>query len=205
MPPDKDLLLQMLERMWRIRIFEETVIEIHSTGELQGPAHPYIGEEAVAVGACAALKDTDAGVRRNAVLALGHIGEKAAPVIPAIVGLLQDHDARTRRNTVIALGLIGEKATAAETLSVFQFDANLLSKLDNGVVQLVATHNEPLAGFLIHRDDDVAAVAHTKFDGKTRVADGFNDSLCYRVHYAACAKPLRRDNTHPPAAMSEWV
>ena len=59
MPPDKDLLLQMLERMWRIRIFEETVIDIHSSGELQGPAHPYIGQEAVAVGACAALKDTD--------------------------------------------------------------------------------------------------------------------------------------------------
>ncbi len=34
-------------------------MEVHAAGEFAGGAHPYIGEEAVAVGACAALKDTD--------------------------------------------------------------------------------------------------------------------------------------------------
>ena len=34
-------------------------MEVHSAGEFTGAAHPYIGEEAVAVGACAALEDTD--------------------------------------------------------------------------------------------------------------------------------------------------
>jgi TPP-dependent pyruvate/acetoin dehydrogenase alpha subunit len=56
---DKQQLVEMYRRMCRIRYFEEAVIEIHSSGELIGPAHPYIGEEAVAVGACAALRDTD--------------------------------------------------------------------------------------------------------------------------------------------------
>ena len=45
--------------MWTIRHFEVKVIEVHSAGEFTGGAHPYIGEEAVAVGVCAALKDTD--------------------------------------------------------------------------------------------------------------------------------------------------
>jgi pyruvate dehydrogenase E1 component alpha subunit len=56
---DRDTLMQMLRRMWMIRNFELKVIEVHSAGEFTGPAHPYIGEEAVAVGACAALNDTD--------------------------------------------------------------------------------------------------------------------------------------------------
>ena len=49
----------MLRRMWTIRHFEVKVIEVHSAGEFTGAAHPYIGEEAVAVGVCAALKDSD--------------------------------------------------------------------------------------------------------------------------------------------------
>jgi TPP-dependent pyruvate/acetoin dehydrogenase alpha subunit len=55
----KDVLMLMLERMWRIRHFELKVIEVYSAGEFVGAAHPYIGEEAVAVGACAALNDSD--------------------------------------------------------------------------------------------------------------------------------------------------
>ena len=54
-----DTLKLMLRRMWTIRHFEVKVIEVHSAGEFTGAAHPYIGEEAVAVGVCAALRDTD--------------------------------------------------------------------------------------------------------------------------------------------------
>ena len=49
MPPDRDTLMLMLERMWRIRLFEETVIEKHSAGQLQLPAHTYIGQEPVSL------------------------------------------------------------------------------------------------------------------------------------------------------------
>ena len=55
----QDALMLMLKRMWTIRNFETKVMEVHSAGEFAGAAHPYIGEEAVAVGACAALNDTD--------------------------------------------------------------------------------------------------------------------------------------------------
>ena len=55
----KEIQILMLKRMWTIRSFERKVMEVHQAGEFVGPAHPYIGEEAVAVGVCSALKDTD--------------------------------------------------------------------------------------------------------------------------------------------------
>ena len=59
MDPDKDQLMTMLRRMMTIRRFDETVKELVQRGELVGAAHCYIGEEAVAVGACLALRDDD--------------------------------------------------------------------------------------------------------------------------------------------------
>ena len=56
---NQDILKLILRRMWIVRHFEVKVMEVHSAGEFAGAAHPYIGEEAVAVGACAALRDTD--------------------------------------------------------------------------------------------------------------------------------------------------
>ena len=56
---EKPLLMEMLRRMLRIRRFEERVIQMVDRGEIVGAAHSYIGEEAVAVGACLALRDDD--------------------------------------------------------------------------------------------------------------------------------------------------
>ena len=56
---DNPMLMEMLRRMMRIRHFEEAVINLVERGEIVGAAHSYIGEEAVAVGACMALRDDD--------------------------------------------------------------------------------------------------------------------------------------------------
>jgi pyruvate dehydrogenase E1 component alpha subunit len=56
---DKPLLMEMLRRMLRIRRFEEEVVRLAERGEIVGAVHSYIGEEAVAVGACLALRDDD--------------------------------------------------------------------------------------------------------------------------------------------------
>ena len=56
---DNTMLMEMLRRMMRIRYFEEAVITMVERGEIVGAAHSYIGEEAVAVGACMALRDDD--------------------------------------------------------------------------------------------------------------------------------------------------
>ncbi|MFB6149839.1 MAG: thiamine pyrophosphate-dependent dehydrogenase E1 component subunit alpha [Halobacteriales archaeon] len=50
---------EMLRRMMRIREFEEKAADLFDEGELPGFIHPYVGEEAVAVGACSALDQDD--------------------------------------------------------------------------------------------------------------------------------------------------
>ena len=52
-------LLEMLRRMIRIRRFEERLAVLFKRGKLPGFVHLYIGEEAVAVGVCSALRDDD--------------------------------------------------------------------------------------------------------------------------------------------------
>ena len=51
-------LTQMLEQMLKIRRFEEKIKEVHQH-RIPGSAHLYIGQEAVAVGVCAALTSDD--------------------------------------------------------------------------------------------------------------------------------------------------
>ena len=56
---DKDKLWFMYRKMSEIRYFEEHVWDVYTRGLMPGLAHLYIGEEGVAVGACAALRDDD--------------------------------------------------------------------------------------------------------------------------------------------------
>ncbi len=52
-------LLALLGMMQRIRAFEETAMAGHAAGEVPGPLHPSIGQEAVAAGVCANLRIDD--------------------------------------------------------------------------------------------------------------------------------------------------
>ena len=54
--------LRLLHDMLRIRRFEEKCAELYSSGKIRGFLHLYIGEEAVAAGALAALNHDDAVV-----------------------------------------------------------------------------------------------------------------------------------------------
>jgi TPP-dependent pyruvate/acetoin dehydrogenase alpha subunit len=50
---------ELYERMLTIRVFEEHVNQLYTTAKMPGLAHLYSGEEAVAVGICAALRRDD--------------------------------------------------------------------------------------------------------------------------------------------------
>ena len=50
---------ELYKKMLRIRVFEQKVSELFAKGELDGFYHLYIGQEAVAVGCCAALNKDD--------------------------------------------------------------------------------------------------------------------------------------------------
>jgi pyruvate dehydrogenase E1 component alpha subunit len=56
---DGELAVELYRRMLRIRHFEEQVNDLYRGGKMPGLAHLYSGEEAVAVGVCAALNDED--------------------------------------------------------------------------------------------------------------------------------------------------
>lgn len=56
---NKEELLSMYKDMLRIRRFEETVSDLFSQDKIRGTTHLYIGEEAVAVGACHGIRPDD--------------------------------------------------------------------------------------------------------------------------------------------------
>ncbi|AXS83135.1 thiamine pyrophosphate-dependent dehydrogenase E1 component subunit alpha [Marinobacter sp. Arc7-DN-1] len=55
----KDEYLRMYTQMVRIRNFEDNANQLYLSAKMPGLTHMYSGEEAVAVGICEALKDTD--------------------------------------------------------------------------------------------------------------------------------------------------
>lgn len=59
MAVSKELAKKFYETMCTIRCFEESVKKDFLNGEIPGFVHLYIGEEAIATGICAALRDTD--------------------------------------------------------------------------------------------------------------------------------------------------
>ena len=56
---DSKLFLRMYRRMVMIRLFEEQVNDLYTRALMPGLAHLYIGEEAIAVGVCEALRADD--------------------------------------------------------------------------------------------------------------------------------------------------
>ncbi|CAN5604327.1 thiamine pyrophosphate-dependent dehydrogenase E1 component subunit alpha [soil metagenome] len=65
-------------QMVTIRRFEEAIVDLVGKGEIPGPTHEYTGQEAVAVGMCAALADSD--VITSTHRGHGHLIAKGARV-----------------------------------------------------------------------------------------------------------------------------
>ena len=57
--PSHEVLRDIHRRMVRIRLFEEAAGRISEAGRIPGFIHLYVGQEAVAAGVCAALRDDD--------------------------------------------------------------------------------------------------------------------------------------------------
>ena len=59
MTSDTTELIGMLHKMILIREFDELAIRLRTGGKIYGAVHPYVGQEAVAVGVCATLTHAD--------------------------------------------------------------------------------------------------------------------------------------------------
>lgn len=58
-PYSPSFLLQLYRTIYTIRLFERRGIELYREGLIRGYFHPYLGEEAIATGVCAALEQRD--------------------------------------------------------------------------------------------------------------------------------------------------
>lgn len=82
----KDKKIEFFSQMYTIRRFEEKVRELFSLGLIRGSTHVYIGEEAVAVGACGALNTDDYIVSTHR--GHGHCIAKGGKLKPMMAELL---------------------------------------------------------------------------------------------------------------------
>jgi TPP-dependent pyruvate/acetoin dehydrogenase alpha subunit len=104
-------LVEMLRLMLRIRRFEEKLARLFKRGKLPGFVHLYIGEEAVAVGACSALRREDRITSTHR--GHGHVIAKGAEVSRMMAELLGREDGYCRgkggsMHTVdFSLGIMG--------------------------------------------------------------------------------------------------
>jgi pyruvate dehydrogenase E1 component alpha subunit len=55
----REQMLQMFRKMAEIRAFETRAYELYREGVMRGTTHAYVGEEAIAVGVCSALRQDD--------------------------------------------------------------------------------------------------------------------------------------------------
>lgn len=75
---EPELLRTMYRKMREIREFEHKAEELSDAGEIPGPIHLYLGQEAVAVGVCLALGDDD--VIASTHRGHGHVLAKGADI-----------------------------------------------------------------------------------------------------------------------------
>lgn len=59
MKQDKDFFKDLYRTLYTIRTFEARCVQLYRQGAIVGYFHPYLGEEAIATGVCAALEKTD--------------------------------------------------------------------------------------------------------------------------------------------------
>ena len=57
--PSRELLEKIFRTAYRIRVFETEGIKLYRQGLIRGYFHPYLGQEGIATGVCAALKEGD--------------------------------------------------------------------------------------------------------------------------------------------------
>jgi 2-oxoisovalerate dehydrogenase E1 component len=65
MPLSRQTLESLYQTMVRIRRFDERTVELFNSGHVKGTAHSYVGQEAVATGACAHLTKDDSVISNH--------------------------------------------------------------------------------------------------------------------------------------------
>jgi TPP-dependent pyruvate/acetoin dehydrogenase alpha subunit len=118
-PPDA---ADLLSQMWRIRLFENAVMDLFTRGLVRGSTHLCQGQEAVSVGACAALRRTDTMTctyrGHGAVIAKGAPLDAAFGEILGRAGGLCGGKGGSMHLTDVSVGALGSNAIVGAHLPI---------------------------------------------------------------------------------------
>ena len=109
MPLSRQTLESLYQTMVRIRRFDERTVELFNSGQVKGTAHSYVGQEAVAAGACAHLTKDDSVISNHR--GHGHCIAKGARLDRMMAELMGREDGYCR-------GLGGSMHIAALDLNI---------------------------------------------------------------------------------------
>jgi len=181
---DAKLLTSMYEKALTIRLFEKAAIEQYRIGNIYGYLHPYLGEEAIAVGAISALEQDDYVVSTHRghghAIAKGHdVSLMMAELFGKATGYCKGrggsmHVANLKQNNLGANGIVGggipivtgagmaikQKGTDQVAMSFFSDGA-----VNNGVfhesLNLAAIYALPVI-FVLENNQYAAATSYEK-------------------------------------------
>lgn len=115
-------LVQLLQRMVEIRLFEEEIQLLFTQNLVRGSTHLYSGQEAVAVGACAALRAGDSMLctyrGHGAVLAMGAPLDRTFGEILGKAGGLCEGKGGSMHLTDVSVGAYGSFAIVGAHLPI---------------------------------------------------------------------------------------
>ena len=136
----KEERLHLYREMLRIRRFEEMVKDLFASMEILGSVHLYIGEEAVAVGACAALRPDD--YLTSTHRGHGHVLAKGAEpgrMFAELLGRIDGYNKARGGSMHLAapeLGILGANGIVGGGIPLAVGAAMSAKKLGNGRVTL---------------------------------------------------------------------
>jgi acetoin:2,6-dichlorophenolindophenol oxidoreductase subunit alpha len=139
-PTDRELLLGLQRRMLEIRFFEDEVMRLFMLNLVRGSTHLYQGQEAVAVGACCALRSGDTMTctyrGHGAVLAMGApLDRSMAEILGKAQGLCGGKGG-SMHLTDLSVGALGSFAIVGAHLPFATGAALSAQQLGTGAVSL---------------------------------------------------------------------
>jgi len=140
LPGDRALLLDLQRRMLEIRFFEDEVMRLFMLNLVRGSTHLYQGQEAVAVGACSALRKGDTMTctyrGHGAVLAMGApLDRTMAEILGKAEGLCSGKGG-SMHLTDFSVGALGSFAIVGAHLPFATGAALSAQQLETGAVSI---------------------------------------------------------------------
>lgn len=208
--PPRELLEELFTTAFRIRNFESEGIKLYRQGLVRGYFHPYLGQEGIATGACAALEDRDyiASTHRGH----GHCIAQGAEIDGMVAELLQKetgyckgyggsmHIADISRNNLGANGIVGASSPlgvgAAMACQVRGSDAVTVSFSTDGATNN-GTFLESLNLAAIWNLNFILIVENNQYAVSTTLAEATRETELYKRGEAIGVESHRIDGNDP--------